>query len=123
MDYSEMNKSTLGNLAKEMGVYPEEGTGSRGKVIKRDLLKALKAGAGAVKDVVEEALTSQQAYQFDTMYRFVKPWSNYEVGEEICNISRTIGLHLVESGIIELVPGRPRASNPKAPFKKIGATA
>ena len=115
--YDEMTMPKLGELAKELGVYPEEGSGNKGRIQKKDLLNALKVGASAVVDVVEEALTSQETYQFDTQYEVVKPFNNYKVGAMIINVSRNLGLELVESGSIKKIPGRPYGSNPKAPFK------
>jgi hypothetical protein len=111
MNYEKMSISRLTALAEELGVYPEEGSGKDGKVVKKDLLSALKVGAEAVK----AALPSQQKYKLDTKYRVIKEGlSNHPVGAIVLNLPRNLGIFAVEEGLIEELSGAPKVSNPRA---------
>jgi hypothetical protein len=117
MNYEEMSVSQLGELAKELGVFPEDGSGKDGKVVKKDLLSALKIGVKATFD----ALPSQQKYKLDTQYRVVKEGlSNHPVGAIVLNLPRSLGIMAVEEGFIEELPGAPKVSNPRARIIKEG---
>lgn len=109
-NYDDMNVGTLAKLAKELGVFPGEGSGARGKVIKKDLLSALKIGAEAVV----ERLTSQQKYKFDTQYVVVKEIPGHPIGAVVINLPRALGIAHVEAGAIEEIPGAFKGSNPMA---------
>lgn len=113
MDYESMTAERLAELAKELGVYPEEGSGKDGNILKSDLLAALKVGVKAVSDAV--ATRQWKKYKFDTQYRVVKEGlSNHPVGAIVINLPRTIGIMAVEEGLIEELPGAPQISNPRA---------
>lgn len=115
MDYEDMSVSKLSALAEELNVLPEKGSGAGGRVLKDDLLDALKVGAAAV----QAALPSQQKYKFDTRYRVVKEGlSNHPVGAVVLNLPRTLGIMAVEEGLIEEIPGAPKVSNPRARISK-----
>lgn len=116
MNYSRMSFNQLSDLAKELGAWPEEGSGKKGKVTKKDLIAALEPGDAPTANTPEEQWepSSQQKYQFDRMYRVQEPFSGYEKGDEVCNLPRSVGLALVESGAIKLIESSPRKSNPHA---------
>ncbi len=110
MNYDAMNVNKLSVLAKGLGIYPKEGTGSRGAVVKDDLLAALKAGAKAV----EAVLTSQEKYKFDTQYRVVDEIPGHPIGAVVINFPRDLGLIYVEEDAIEEIPGAFKGTNPMA---------
>ena len=114
MTYADMTVAQLKATARELGVLPS------GKPTKKELLLALEPG-GPPKEVIEQPV-SQQLYQFDRIYIVQKPFGGYEVGDKVINLSRSVGLALVEQGKIRLDKNTPAASNPNAIQRKVPQT-
>ena len=114
MTYEEMSLAQLRATAKELGVLPP------GRPTKKELLSALEPG-GPPKEVIEQTV-SQQLYQFDRIYIVQKSFGGYEVGDKVINLSRALGLALVEQGKIRLDKNTPAASNPNAIERRVPQT-
>lgn len=118
MNFSKMKLSKLKEMAVELNVYPEEGSGAGGAVIKKDLVAALTGGAGDIEiapaPVPVSQLDPNEKYLFDHAYEVVTPFRGYEPGDEVSNLPRALGQELLDQGAIKFKKGSPVRSNPLA---------
>lgn len=113
MDYAKMTMPKLRALARELGLMPSKGSGSGGRVIKKDLLSVL---AGAPETVAEIQATRgdpAKRYAMDLEYEVVQSFGGYESGDSVMNYPRILGQELLEQGKIKPKRGGFQGSNPK----------
>lgn len=112
MNFSKMKFEELKVMAVELNVYPEEGSGKGGKVVKKDLIAALTVSENDTEEVPEtEALTNR--YLFDRDYVVLEPFAGHEKGAKVSNLSRSIGQQMLDEGKIKLDAKTPARSNPR----------